>query len=79
MYPQSTVRIALCATLLALAGSALAHDAHEHEAPKEKPTTCDQLADRTRYSGDLSDPQIKALKETCDKAKTHKNAKKDEG
>lgn len=52
----------------AAATSAGAHDPafHEMQPPKPKPTTCEQYADRETYSNDLTDPDIKALKDTCD-------------
>ena len=45
--------------MLSFATSTLAHDPalHEHEAPKAKPTTCAQYADREAYSNDLTDPE----------------------
>lgn len=61
---------------LLLAMAVQAHDPRLHApapAPKAKPATCAQLADTQRYSNDLADPDIKALKTRCDAAK--KNGK----
>lgn len=71
MNPRSFVRPATAVALLALALPAFAHDPglHEPEEAKAKPTTCEQLADRDHYSNDLSDPDIKALKDQCDAAR----------
>jgi hypothetical protein len=58
---------------MCLSYSAFAHDPalHADAAPakqvaKPKPSTCEQLADSSRYSVDLKDAQTKALKERCD-------------
>jgi hypothetical protein len=57
------------------AASAGAHDPSEFErtisapAAKPVPTTCEQLADPTKYSTDVSNADIKALKARCDAAK----------
>ena len=46
------------------------HEEHKPQATaKPKPANCTQLADTNRYSSDLSDPAIKALKERCDAEK----------
>lgn len=64
---------AVAASALLVATTAVAHDAHRHDASgpqaKAKPTTCAQLADRERYSNDLADADIKALKAKCDAAR----------
>ena len=56
---------------LSMATAALAHDPafHQLQLPKQKPTTCEQYADRENFSNDLNDPDVKALKDTCDAAK----------
>ncbi|HDS1082902.1 hypothetical protein B9Y76_19855 [Stenotrophomonas maltophilia] len=52
--------------------TASAHDPALHAnpaptaAPKAKPTTCEQLADRSKFKVDLNDAQTKALKERCE-------------
>ncbi len=52
-----------------------AHDPSLHEpryvAPPAKavPTTCAQFADTGRYSNDITNPDIKALKTRCDAEK----------
>ena len=57
---------------MSLFTTASAHDPALHAdpappaAPKAKPTTCEQLADRSKYKVDLKDAQTKALKERCD-------------
>lgn len=69
------LRIAsLAASLLLLSFGAQAHDPSLHEedrmpVEKAKPTNCAELADTQRYSNDLADPDIKALKARCDAAK----------
>lgn len=65
---------AFAVSALLLAISAHAHDPSEHEpsqvpTPTAKPATCAQLADTQRYSNDLTDPDVKALKARCDAAK----------
>ena len=65
--------VALSASLFAM--TAHAHDPSLHEKPaaaaksKAKPSNCMQLADSQRYSSDLADPDIKALKTRCDAEK----------
>lgn len=65
--------VAVSASLLAM--SVHAHDPSLHEksdahaTSKAKPVTCAQLADSQRYSNDLADPDIKALKDRCDAGK----------
>jgi hypothetical protein len=63
--------VVVSASFLAL--SAQAHDPRLHEAaaaePKAKPTTCAQLADTQKYSSDLADADIKALKAKCNAEK----------
>jgi len=63
----------ICALwLLSLATVASAHDPALHDAndaPRAKPTTCEEYADRNHFSNDLTDPDIKALKDRCDQAK----------
>lgn len=62
----------LCAIAgLSLGVAAVAHNPADtdfgHAATaKLVPTTCDQLADKLNYSDDVSNPDIKALKEGCD-------------
>lgn len=84
-----SLRILSTFASLAFAATAFAHDPefHQLQVPKLKPTTCEQYADRETYSNDLSDPDIKALKDGCDAAKTAdeapqteegKDAKKDD-
>ena len=57
---------------MSLFTTASAHDPALHAdpatpaAPKAKPTTCEQLADRSKFKVDLNDAQAKALKERCD-------------
>lgn len=55
-----------------------AHDSALHERKaKAKLTTCAQYADRENYSNDLNDPEIKALKDSCDaKAKESEKSPK---
>lgn len=81
MNQKSLIRIAFAASLLVLATAATAHSNHD-APPKSKPETCEQLADRAHYSNDLSDPDIKALKDKCDaeakKDSSTDAAKKDE-
>lgn len=67
MKQQTILRLVFAASMLVVASVATAHADHDH-APKLKPETCEQLADRTQYSNDLSDPDIKALKDKCDAA-----------
>lgn len=71
MKQQTILRFTFAASMLvATTTTATAHGDHDHDdAPKLKPETCEQFADRTRYSNDLSDPDIKKLKETCDAKK----------
>jgi hypothetical protein len=82
MKQQTVLCLAFAASLLAATPVVNAHADHDHETPKLKPETCEQLADRTRYSNDLADPDIKALKDKCDAEKKSeepiKEAKKDE-
>lgn len=65
----------LLATSLAFTSlAANAHDPSLHEQDnlpraKAKPTTCAQLADTRRYSNDVTDADIKALKAKCDAEK----------
>ncbi len=57
---------------MSLFTTASAHDPALHAdpapsaAPKAKPTTCEQLADRSKFKVDLNDAQTKALKERCE-------------
>lgn len=71
------IRNVLVACFLAAAstsGAAVAHDPALHEstpAPaavvkKPKPTTCEQLADTSKYDVNLNDSATKTLKSTCD-------------
>ena len=74
MFNRTSFQLGLAFSIALLAASAAAHDPRLHEpeyqAPpaKLKPTTCIQLADTQRYSNDLTDPDIKALKAKCDAA-----------
>ena len=60
----------LTAAALSLSGSSHAHDPRLHfdeaSTPTAKPETCTQLADTERYSNDVTDPDIKALKTRCE-------------
>jgi hypothetical protein len=80
MQQHTLFGLAFAASLLVGANAASAHA--DHDTPKLKPTTCEQLADRARYSNDLAYPDIKALKDKCDAEKVaespSKEAKKDE-
>lgn len=67
MKEKTVLRIAFAASMLAVTAVAAAHGNHD-STPKQKSETCEQLADRARYSADLSDPDIKALKDKCDAA-----------
>lgn len=73
MTLRSLFLTALSASALSMASLAQAHDPKLHDdyvpPPKAKPTTCAQLADTTRYSNDVTDPDIKALKTRCDAEK----------
>ncbi|CCP15496.1 hypothetical protein D7U98_03875 [Stenotrophomonas maltophilia] len=69
------IRISVVAALFAgavLSNVASAHDPALHSAhaaptgPKAKPTTCEELADRSKFKVDLGDAQTKALKERCE-------------
>ncbi|MFK3847855.1 hypothetical protein [Stenotrophomonas sp. NPDC078853] len=57
---------------MSLFTTASAHDPALHAdpatpaAPKAKPTTCEQLTDRSKFKVDLNDAQTKALKERCE-------------
>jgi len=57
---------------MSLFPTASAHDPALHAdpapsaAPKAKPTTCEQLADRSKFKVDLNDAQTKVLKERCE-------------
>lgn len=70
--------VAASVSLLALGAHAHDPSLHEPHAPpaKAKPTTCVQLGDTERYSSNLSDPDIKALKAKCDAAAKKTAAKK---
>lgn len=74
MFNRTSLQLGLAFSLALVAVSAAAHDPRFHEpappAPlaKSKPTTCAQLADIQRYSNDLTDRDIKALKAKCDAA-----------
>lgn len=70
---KSLAAVAVSSALFAI--SAGAHDPGEFErtisapAAKPVPATCEQLADPARYSTDVTNPDIKALKTRCDAAK----------
>lgn len=74
MFNRTSFQFGLALSIALVAASAAAHDPRLHEpatqAPpaKAKPTACAQLADTQRYSNDLTDPDIKALKAKCDAA-----------
>ncbi|HEY1137040.1 MAG TPA: hypothetical protein VGE64_06075 [Xanthomonadaceae bacterium] len=74
MFNRPSLQLGFALSIALIAASAAAHDPRFHEpatqAPpaKAKPTTCAQLADTQRYSSDLTDPDIKALKTKCDAA-----------
>ena len=74
MFNRTSLQFGLGLSIVLVAASAAAHDPRFHEpatqAPpaKAKPTTCAQFADTQRYSNDLTDPNIKALKAKCDAA-----------
>ncbi|EJP78448.1 hypothetical protein D7U93_07330 [Stenotrophomonas maltophilia] len=63
---------------MSLFTTASAHDPALHAdpatpaAPKAKPATCEQLADRSKFKVDLNDAQTKALKERCEAQATPK-------
>lgn len=64
--------LALSLALFSLGANA--HDPSLHEQDrlppaKAKPTTCAQLADTKRFSSDVTDADIKALKTKCDAEK----------
>ncbi len=72
MFDRTALTLGLALSIGLAATSAAAHDPRFHEPEvqtppaKAKPTTCAQLADTRRYSNDLTDPDIKALKTRCD-------------
>ncbi|GAA4796782.1 hypothetical protein [Lysobacter hankyongensis] len=72
MFNRSSLKFVFALSIALVAATASAHDPRFHEpeyqAPpaKLKPTTCAQLADTQRYSNDMTDPDIKALKAKCD-------------
>lgn len=74
MFNRTSLKFGLALSTALVAASAAAHDPRLHEpatqAPpaKAKATTCAQLADTQRYSNDLTDPDINALKAKCDAA-----------
>lgn len=74
MFNRTSFQFGLALSIALVAASAAAHDPRFHEPAsqatpaKAKPTTCVQLADTQRYSNDLTDPDIKALKAKCDAA-----------
>lgn len=64
----------LAASFAFISLAANAHDPSLHEQDslppaKAKPATCAQLADTQRYSNDVTDADIKALKAKCDAGK----------
>ncbi len=75
MFNRTSLQFGLAFSIALVAASAAAHDPRLHEpeyqAPpaKYKPTTCVQLADTQRYSNDVTNPDIKALKTRCDAEK----------
>ena len=75
MFNRTSLQLGFALSIAFIAASAAAHDPRFHEpeyqAPpaKLKPTTCAQLADTQRYSSDLTNPDIKALKTKCDAEK----------
>lgn len=69
-FALTTAASILFATTIAAAHDPRFHEPEEQMPPaKAKPTTCAQLADSRRYSNDLTDPDIKALKARCDAEK----------
>lgn len=75
MSSRIKILSAVAVSFTLFAASAGAHDPSEFErmiaapATKPVPTTCEQLADPTKYSTDVSNPDVKALKARCDAAK----------
>lgn len=74
MTLRSLIVATFATSALLLAASVNAHDPslHEENAPpkaKAKPVNCEQLADNERYSNNMGDPDIKALKAQCDAEK----------
>jgi hypothetical protein len=75
MPSRTKILAAVAVSFTLFAPSASAHDPIELEptmsapAAKAVPTTCEQLADPTKYSNDSANPDIKALKMRCDAAK----------
>ncbi len=66
-----TLLILTVSAALAMPSVAAAHgpNGHQAEQKKPKPQSCAQLADTSKYSVDLGDPETKALKQSCDKSK----------
>ena len=74
MTLRSLSVFALVTCSLLLTARASAHDTslqYDYVPPpvKTKPANCDQLADNERYSTNMVDPDIKALKAKCDAEK----------
>lgn len=63
----------LSSVVTAFAAFAVNANAHDFTSV---PTTCDQLADSHNYSNDVTNPDIKALKERCDADKRDANKPK---
>lgn len=72
MKLRHTSLLALSLALFSLGAHAHEPSLHEQDrlpSAKAKPTTCAQLADTKRYSSDVTDADIKALKTKCDAEK----------
>lgn len=72
MKLRHTLLLAISLAFISLGANA--HDPSLHEQnrlppAKAKPATCAQLADTQRYSNDVTDAEIKALKAKCDAQK----------
>ena len=59
--------VVACASAASM--TAFAHPGGHDDDEKLIPTTCAQLADKERYTDDVSYPEVKALKERCDAEK----------
>lgn len=72
MKPRYTSLLAASLAFISLAANAHDPKLHEHDSlppAKAKPATCAELADTRRYSNDMTDADIKALKAKCDAEK----------
>jgi hypothetical protein len=59
--------VVACASAASM--TAFAHPGGHDDDEKLIPTTCAQLADKERYTDDISYPEVNALKERCDAEK----------